>query len=163
MKKIILSVTVAAFLVMTACGSGGEKKAENTPESKEEADKKQPEKTNTESEKAEAPTKPSAEAMKIAKKWKMTKFTHADGKEEKEKVANKILNLKEDGTFEQMMNDKVIVAGNWKLEGKVISLKSGSAGAEIKEEKLTLKSSDDKQLVTIDDDGKMTETFEVVK
>ncbi len=167
MKKIILSIAMVAFLGMTACGGGGEKTTENaekTPETKE-IPKKGEDPKIAETDKTEAPTKPSAEGMKIAKKWKMTKFTHADGKEETEKgnTAGKVMNLKADGTFEQTVNEKVIVAGNWKLDGKNLVLKSGAAGAEVKEEKLTIKSSDEKQLVTMDDGGKMTETFEVVK
>ncbi|TAE76264.1 MAG: hypothetical protein EAZ85_00635 [Bacteroidetes bacterium] len=169
MKKIILSIALVACMGLTSCGSGGEKtaneNAEKTADASKDANKKEPEKVE-ETDKTEAPTKPSAEGLKIAKKWKMVKFTHTDGKEEKEPEKNsvKILNLKDDGTFEQLMNDKVINAGNWKLDGKSIVLKkAGASGAEVKEEKLNVKSSNDKQLVTVDDDGKMTETFEVVK
>jgi major membrane immunogen (membrane-anchored lipoprotein) len=166
MKKILISIAYLSFLFLTACNSSGEKTTEEknpTETSKTEGKNKETEKNTDEQDKSEVPTKPSEEGLKIAKKWLMVKIMHNDKKEEDVKAKKGVLELKTDGTFVETFNDKEIATGNWKLEGNDLVVKHLTGEFKGKEEKLVVKEKSDTKLVTVDNDGKMTETYEVMK
>ena len=147
----ILWATMLAY-ALTACG--GEKPKE------EEKEKPEKEVKSEENKQPETPktAELSEEAKKIAKKWAMKEFTHTDGKREEEK-GKRILNLKTDGSFEKIFGENVVETGTWNVKDKMLITKS-SKGTD---EKATIKEVSNQKLITTSDDGKMTETYQVVE
>ena len=154
MKRTFLVWATALSFAMASCG-GEAPKTEKEPE-KEAAKEKTDDKPQTP--KAAELTE---EAKKIAKKWTLKEITHADGKKEKAK-SNSILDLKADGTFTELFAGKEVATGTWQVTGKdfVMTHLTGAMAAQ-KTEKLSIKEATDKKLVTSDDEGKMTESYEV--
>ncbi|TAE18786.1 MAG: hypothetical protein EAZ95_03410 [Bacteroidetes bacterium] len=155
MKRTNFVWATALAFTMIACGGEAPKQEEKEkpePEPKEEAPKKEEPK----------PEALSEEGQKIAKKWAMKEFTHTDGKKEEVK-GKQILHLKADGTFEQVFGEKTVATGTWNVKDKNLTMKHLTGAEKDQTEKLVVKEATDKKLVTVDDGGKMTETYEATE
>lgn len=160
LKLFTLAVTITFF---TACTT--EKKIEeNKTNDSAEIKKEEPEVKEIEETKAEEDTikvdMSSKEAKILAKNWAMTAFTHTDGRKQ-DNITNASIELKEDGTFDEKFKGQSIATGKWMLadNNKNLVLKHLTGNMKDKIEKLGIKELKDDKLVTVDDDGKMTETY----
>ncbi|NJL12689.1 MAG: hypothetical protein HC913_06650 [Microscillaceae bacterium] len=163
--KQTIQLLIALVLCWSLMACGGGEKATNNADSTQ-ADTAEANKTTEATEVSEESPELSEEAQPFVKKWSMTSFSHNDGRKE-ENISNRILNLKEDGTFEEFFNKRVIASGTWNVskEGErqmlVLTHKTGEMSTELKdgEEKLTVKEISADKMITEDDGGKMSETF----
>ncbi|GAB4404392.1 MAG: hypothetical protein OHK0053_29910 [Microscillaceae bacterium] len=164
MKQTIqLLIALALCWSLTACG-GGENATETSDST--QADTAKAKETPEEVEAPEETPALTEEAQAFVKQWSLISFSHADGRKE-ENISNRILDLKADGTFEELFNKKVIASGTWNVskEGEqqmlILVHKTGEMASELKngEEKITVKEISADKMVTEDDGGKMTETF----
>jgi hypothetical protein len=162
MKLLQTLLLAGTFAMLTACGGGsGETKTEDTTaktEAKEEATEKK------EEAKEEAKFELTDDVKPFVNKWKLSEVTHMDGKTEKVKEEG-YLELKEDGTFNELFGKNVIASGNWMAskDKKTLTLmhKSGDYKSKMgrEEEPFTVKEISADKLATVDEGGKMTEIF----
>jgi hypothetical protein len=151
-------ITFLAFLVACGGNTTTDEKKDTTQEAKD--DKKEVEKKE-----AEPKFELTEDAKMIAKKWQMTEMTHVDKSKEKTKDNKFFLDLKPDGTYTEMAGTKTIETGKWLLAADKKSItfirESGEFNGSKKVEEI--KEFSATKLVTVDNDGKMTETFEPAK
>lgn len=153
------------LLLVFACG-GGSTETENKTEDSTKTDTKVEEKKEEAKDTAQFVL--TEEAKVFVNNWKLDAYTHADGKSEKN-IQGAFLNLMEDGTFKELFNEKIIASGNWMVSQDKKSLtlmhKTGKYKEEFgkEEEKFTIKEISATKLTTVDDGGKMTETYLVEK
>jgi hypothetical protein len=116
-----------------------------------------------EDKKEETPQKEelSEEAKKIAKKWNRKSYTHDDGKVEEVKSKEE-LDLKADGTFEELFAGKSIATGTWNVKDKQLVLKHLTGQEKDQAEKHKVEEANDNKLVLLNEKGKK-ETYEVAK
>ncbi|MDX2305721.1 MAG: hypothetical protein NW226_23140 [Microscillaceae bacterium] len=160
MKLIQNLLLNTLFLFLVACGGGGS--TTDTTDSTQNNEDSTAEEANSEetSQKVVTIDVENEDVKMLIKRWKMTEYTHTDGKSEKN-IKGAFLVLKEDGTFEELFNANVIASGKWsfEVEGKVISLMHETGEMKGDNEKLTVKELTADKLITLDDEGKMTETW----
>jgi hypothetical protein len=165
MKLLQILLLAGIFAMLTACGGGStETKTEDTTkiEAKEESTEKK------EEAKEEAKFELTEDIKPFVNKWKLSEVTHIDGKTEKVKEDG-YLELKEDGTFNELFGKNVIASGNWTAskDKKTLNLlhKSGDYRNKMgkEDEPFVVKEISADKLVTVDDGGKMTEVFVAAK
>jgi hypothetical protein len=165
MKLLQTLLLAGIFAMLTACGGGStETKTEDTTktEAKEETTEKK------EEVKEDAKFELTEDVKPFVNKWKLSEITHIDGKTEKAKEDG-YLELKEDGTFNELFGKNVVASGNWTAskDKKTLTLmhKSGDYKNKMgkEEEPFVVKEISADKLVTVDDGGKMTEIFVVEK
>ena len=160
LQNLLLS---ALFLFLVACGGGDTTTEDTTEENTEETTNEETTEESTEETSEEAGLDLENEDVKmLINRWKMTAYTHTDGKKE-EGIENAYLVLKEDGTFEELFNANVIASGSWSYdaEGKEISMIHETGELKGDNEKFTVEEISAEQMITKDDEGKMTETWVV--
>jgi predicted secreted protein len=160
MKYLQNLLFIASFFAMVACG-GNSTSTENTE------DTAQKDSVTTEEEpKEKVPSLSEDDKKSFAKKWQMVSYVHADSSKEQSKE-DEVIALNEDGKFELLFNEKSIAGGSWGVEVqdsvKIITLMHESGPEKDLTEKLTVKEVSADKLVTVDDSGKMTETYKVAK
>ncbi len=163
--KILQILFLFSFVTcVVACGGGTETTTTETDTTSTEATSTDD--TTPEVEEPEAPSGPDMsdeDVSTLARKWQLTAFTHIDGQKE-ENIEGDFLYLNEDGSYTEIVKLDTIV-GTWdldKTEGKVLMLKPTTGKFAGQTEKLAIEELSAEQMITSDDDGKMTETFVVV-
>lgn len=156
MNLIQKLIVLAFFLFATIACGGGES---DTEEEKEEATEEE-DTSSEEEEKEEEADMSSDEAKMLAKTWKMTEFIHEKGETEQAQEED-LLTLNVDGTYIDTIEGKEMESGTWQLsEDKkevVFKVEKGEFMGSTK--RVSIKELTKEKLVTVDDDGKMTETF----
>lgn len=163
MKLLKSLFILSLFFFIASCG-GGEQASEG--EGTEEATEESTETTESEEETSEETVSLDLEnedVQMLVKTWKMVSFTHEDGSNE-EAQEEDLLVLNEDGTFADIFKGNEVASGVWNYdaEGRIISLEHKTGNLMGDKQKLTIKELAADKLITIDDDGKMTETFVVM-
>lgn len=166
MKKLTYTLMfLAMFGFMAACGGGeSDTETEETSDSTstEETTSTEAEEENTQAvddEESEAALN-SETAQKLARKWQMIAYSHTDGRSE-EGLEGDFLVLNADGSFSEVFKGKEVASGKWSLseDEKQLILKHETGEFLGKESKMTIQEVSAEKLVTVDDEGKMTETF----
>ncbi len=162
---LIATILLACF----ACGGGGEtesKEGEISTDSTEQTTGDETKNSNTEESEDKTTVEISEDAKPFVKKWAMISYTDTEGKS-KDKIDNAFLELADDGTFTELFSGKEIASGTWNVEKEgekmllVLTHKKGEMASQLSEgkEKLNIKEFSAEKMVTVDDGGKMTETF----
>jgi len=152
MKNTSFVWATVLALVMTACGGEATKVDEKEKPEKETTLKEE----NKETQKAPELTE---EAKKIVKMWARKSYTHNDGKVEAVK-GKELLELKADGTFEEIFGEKSVATGTWNVKDKNLSLKHLTGMEKDIVEKHIIKEVSDKMLMLVNEKNKMTEIYE---
>ena len=159
LQNLLLS---ALFLFLVACGGADTTTTEESTEETTEATENTEETTETTEETAETNSLDleNEDIKMLINRWKMTAYTHTDGKSE-EGIEGAYLVLKEDATFEELFNTNVIASGSWSYdaEGKELSLIHETGELKGDNEKFAIEELSAGEMITKDDEGKMTETW----
>ncbi|MCU0444778.1 MAG: hypothetical protein MUE85_07650 [Microscillaceae bacterium] len=161
MKLLHTLLLAGSFGLLTACG-GGTTETKSTDTTKTEAKEETTE--VKEEAKEEVKFELTDDVKPFVNKWKLAEVTHTDGKTEKAKEDG-YLELKEDGTFNELFGKNVVASGNWTAskDKKTLTLihKSGDYKSRMgkEEEPFVIKEISADKLATVDADGKMTEIF----
>ncbi|MEO1653441.1 MAG: hypothetical protein AAFU64_07855 [Bacteroidota bacterium] len=164
MKLLQSLFILSLFCFIVSCGGGEQVSEDETTE--EETSEESSDATETEDETSEETASLDLEnedVKMLVKTWKMISFTHEDGSNE-EAQEEDLLVLNEDGTFADIFKGNEVATGVWSYdaEGRIISLKHKTGNLMGDNQKLAIKELAADKLITIDDDGKMTETFVVM-
>lgn len=169
--KLLQNLLIAfLFLAFMACGGGEgtETGSETDTDTTETNDETETTPDTEEEEDGSASAEITEEDMVFAKAWKLTTFTHEDGKvEEVDREEDMV--LKEDGTFSLLLNTKEIASGKWsvKKDGEtktlILAHETGDMAIEGKSEEMEIVEVSDTELSTKDDGGLMTEIWKAVE
>lgn len=173
MKYLNHFLLLALLMSCFACGGSTETNTD-TDSTKTDSTEQTPEEATTESNTEETANETtvelSEEAKPFVKKWAMTSYTDTQGKTQ-DNIDNAFLELADDGTFVELFSGKEIASGTWNIEKEgegmvlVLTHKKGEMASQLSEgkEKLNVKEFSPEKMITVDDGGKMSETFVPVK
>ncbi len=171
MKYLNNFLLMALLMSLLACGGSTETDTNtdstSTDSSTEQSNTEStPDNSNTEESENMTTVEISEDAKPFVKKWAMTSYTDTEGKSQ-DNIDNAFLELADDGTFVELFSGKEIASGTWNVEKEgeamvlVLTHKKGEMASQLSEgkEKLNIKEFSAEKMITVDDGGKMTETF----